>query len=248
MAKKLKPKIDTSVKHSEPKERVKTSKTVIIKRSEINFASYNPRKQDPKVIEAIRKNFKKVGYLGGIVFNKTTGNLVGGHKRVQALDTIYNYNSETKQNNYDIKVEQVELDEKTEKEQNIFLNNKRVQGETDYELLALILPDIDIENTGLTDYDLKIVESFVSDFKMGDNELILEGADDLKKSYDEKKQEIKDLKKALKEDVNEVHRASYFTITFGNYNDKASFLESYGIDGDSVFIKGEDFAEKIQSE
>ena len=110
------------------------------------------------------------------------------------------------------------------------------------------MPEIDIENTGLTDYDLKIVESIIPDFKMGNNELILEGADELKKSYEEKKQEIKDLKKSIKGKVSDNQQPSYFTITFSTYDDKAQFLESLGLNGDDVFIKGEDFAEKIQNE
>jgi len=67
-----------TAKQTEKKPKIKQSETVMIKRSEIRFASYNPRKPDPVIVEEIKKNFKKVGYLGGIVFNKTTGNLVGG--------------------------------------------------------------------------------------------------------------------------------------------------------------------------
>src|SRR5690606_33006531 len=117
--------------------------------------------KNPKVINELKRNFKKVGFLGAIVWNETTGNLVGGHKRVEALDLINGYDGE---NDYEIKVEKVALDDKTEKEQNIFLNNKRVQGETDYEMLAKLLPDIEKENAGLDDYDIDLVKSIVPDF------------------------------------------------------------------------------------
>lgn len=222
------------------KEKIKQSETVIIKRSQINFAAYNPRKKDPKIVDALKRNFKKVGYLGGIVHNKLTGNLVAGHKRVEAMDLIYGYDG-TPEKDYDIKVEQVDLDDKTEKEQNIFLNNKRVQGEMDYELLAEILPDIDIENTGLIDYDLQIIQSMVPDFEFGKNDTVKTDLVDLGKEYEDKKQEIKDLKKKMKNDVSDHQTASYFTVTFKTYDDKAGFLEQNGIDGDSVMIRGEDF-------
>ena len=137
--------------------KLKQSETIVIRRSIINFAAYNPRKKNTKVVAALKANFKKVGFLGGICWNKTTGNLIGGHKRLEAMDLIYNYDG-SKEKDYNIKVEQIELDLKTEKEQNIFLNNKNVQGENDFELLAELLPEINIENAALTDYDISLIE------------------------------------------------------------------------------------------
>ncbi len=54
-------------KRKEQQPKYKQSETVVIKRSQINFAPYNPRKEDPEVIKKLKKNFKTVGYLGGIV-------------------------------------------------------------------------------------------------------------------------------------------------------------------------------------
>ena len=102
--------------------KIKQSETVFIKRSQVNFAAYNPRKANPKVVDALKKNFKKVGFMGGIKWNETTGNLIGGHKRTEALDLIHGYDG-TENTDYEIKVEKIQLTEKQEKEQNIFLNN-----------------------------------------------------------------------------------------------------------------------------
>ena len=52
-----------------------------------------------------------MGFLGGIIFNALTGNLISGHKRLQALDLIYGNTTETPVD-YDVKVERVELTEK----------------------------------------------------------------------------------------------------------------------------------------
>ena len=104
------------------KNEYKQSETIVIKRSQINFAPYNPRKEDPSVIKKLKKNFKAVGYLGGIVWNKRSSFLVSGHKRVQTLDIMNEYDG-SPEKDYDIKVESVDLDDKTEREQNIFMNS-----------------------------------------------------------------------------------------------------------------------------
>ena len=82
-------------KRKEQQPKYKQSETVVIKRSQINFAPYNPRKEDPEVIKKLKKNFKTVGYLGGIVWNQLSSYLVSGHKRVQTLDIINNYNKDS---------------------------------------------------------------------------------------------------------------------------------------------------------
>lgn len=86
---------------------LKSSITLTINRSQINFAPYNPREDDPKLVKELRSNFQKVGYLGGIVWNSLSGNLVGGHKRVMAHDIHYKYDGTE---DYKIKVEAVDLD------------------------------------------------------------------------------------------------------------------------------------------
>ena len=222
--------------------KIKQSETVVIKRSQIAFAFYNPRKKNEKVVEALKKNFKKVGFLGGIQWNSTTGNLIGGHKRTEALDLIHNYDG-SPEKDYEIKVEKIELTEKQEKEQNIFLNNKRVQGETDYRLMAELIQDIDIEEAGLETYDIEMIETLVPNFTFAKNEDIVNDIKELKqetKSDEDKKQEINDLKKSIKENLkNNVHTASYFVVTFKTYDEKAEYLSSIGINEDDIYITSE---------
>jgi hypothetical protein len=220
--------------------KIKQSETVVINRSQISFAPYNPRKKNQKVIDALKKNFKKVGFLGGIVWNETSGNIVGGHKRVEALDLLNGYDGK---NDYEIKVEKVNLDDKTEKEQNIFLNNKRVQGEMDYEMLAKILPDIDVELAGLDEYDVSLVKSIVPDFNFGSNDEIKQDLSEI--DYNEKKNSIKDLKKDLKKGISKNQQDFYFVVTFQSYDEKAEFLESIGINGDDIYLTSEKFTSKL---
>lgn len=226
--------------------KIKQSETVIIKRSQISFAPYNPRKKNKKVVEALKRNFKRVGFLGGIQWNATTGNLIGGHKRTEALDLIHGYDG-TSETDYDIKVEKIELTEKQEKEQNIFLNNKRVQGEMDYEMMSVLVQEIDIDEAGLEQYDIDLIETLVPDFSFGKNEDIKTEIEDLR-TPQEKKQDIKDLKKNIKSNIGESHLASYFCVTFKNYNEKAEFLEGIGISGDDIYITGEKFISRLNGE
>lgn len=142
-------------KRKEQQPKYKQSETVVIKRSEINFAPYNPRKEDPEVVKKLKKNFKTVGYLGGIVWNRRSSYLVSGHKRVQTLDIINNYDG-TPETDYDIKVEAVDMDDKTEREQNIFMNSPSAMGEFDMEKMRVLVPEIDYQAAGLSEADMNI--------------------------------------------------------------------------------------------
>lgn len=224
--------------------KIKQSETVFLKRSEINFAAYNPRKKNPKVVEALKKNFKKVGFLGGIQFNKTTSNLIGGHKRLEALDLCHNYDG-TSETDYDVKVEQIEIDLKTEKEQNIFLNNKRVQGEMDMELMAELINEIDIENAALEEYDIEMIETLVPNFKMGDNSLFKRDSEILKERTEEEKAITKAGRKETKNATTESRLSTHFTVTFKTYDEKAEFLENIGINGDDVYITSDKFLKRL---
>jgi len=59
---------------------------VMIPISKIKFAPYNPRRKFTKAErKAFHAELKEFGVLGGLIWNKKTGNLVGGHKRLEFL-------------------------------------------------------------------------------------------------------------------------------------------------------------------
>ena len=142
--------------------KIKTSETTIVKRSQINLNPINPKRHTAESIQLQKRNIRKVGYLGGIVWNKTTGNLIDGHRRVYALDLLNEYPD--KNPDYELKVEAVELDEKAEKVQLTYM----ATGNTKY--------DIDL----IADYIRDIDESNFGDLGLSDGELsdILASADD----------------------------------------------------------------------
>lgn len=137
--------------------KVKQPESREIQRSQINFANYNPRKITPEARKKLKANLKRVGILGGIVWNEVTGNLVSGHQRVSVIDEVNKYNSENNENDYLIRVEVVQMDEKAEKEQNIFMNNRNVQGDFDSDMLKDILTGIDYNLAGLDGFDLNML-------------------------------------------------------------------------------------------
>ena len=151
---------ETKTKEKEPTEptsKVFQAPQVTVMRSQINFANYNPRKISEKARKLLKQNLKTRGLMGGVVFNRTTGNLISGHQRVGIIDEVNRYNPDTKENDYPIRVELVEMDEKTEKEQNLFMNNKQVQGEFDDDMLRQVLQGIDYTAAGLEEFDMQML-------------------------------------------------------------------------------------------
>ncbi len=67
------------------------SRTETIKRSQIRLNPLNPKRHTDDKIRFQKLNLQKVGYMGGIVWNEVTGNLIDGHRRIQAMDSYYKY-------------------------------------------------------------------------------------------------------------------------------------------------------------
>jgi len=139
------------------KSKIQQAESRVILRSQIKLAEYNPRKITEDARKALKANLKRLGLMGGIIWNEDTGNLVGGHQKVQIIDEVNRYNPDTKENDYEIRVEVVHLPEKEEMEQNMFLNNKAVQGDFDDDLLRNVLRKIDHTAAGFNDFDLEML-------------------------------------------------------------------------------------------
>lgn len=134
------------------------AENVELRRSEIHFADYNPRIIDEEELKSLRKGIKKFGLVGGLVVNKQTGNtIVQGHQRISVLDSLQKYDPETQENDYLIRADVVDLDETSEMELNILLNNPNAQGKWDYDRMKAIIPKINIANAGLSSADLSMM-------------------------------------------------------------------------------------------
>lgn len=236
---------------------LKTSETRVIRRSQISLNPYNPKRHTEERVKQQKRNLQKIGYLGGITWNEFSGNLIDGHRRIQAMDLYYKYNGTT-ETDYDVKVEVVRLDQKQEKEQMTYmaLGNTRA----DIELVARYFPDIDADAAGIDDSYLKELSAFVAvdsssllietlninDFlgKQKNNE---EGESEEIERREDLKAKVKATKAMVKEKTIESARneAAYITLSFSTYTTKAEFCEILGIDPDSNFAKGEEILSAI---
>lgn len=118
--------------------------------SKIRRAAYNPRKElwpgEPEY-EQLRRSIEAFGVVDPLVWNKRSGNLVGGHQRLNVL--IHEFGAK------DVDVSVVDLDPAQERALNVALN--KITGEWDDERLAALLetlredPGIDATLTGFDD-------------------------------------------------------------------------------------------------
>ena len=105
-----------------------------LKTEQLIPADYNPRKDlkpgDPEY-EKLKRSIERFGYVEPVIWNKTTGNIVGGHQRLKVLlDTGIS----------EVECVVIEMDEEKEKALNIALN--KISGEWDKDKLALLITDL----------------------------------------------------------------------------------------------------------
>ncbi len=222
------------------KKQLRQSETLDIMRSQIKMNPYNPKRHTERLVKEQRKNFTRIGYLGGIVWNKASGNIVDGHRRVMAMDELYGYDG-TPETDYKIKVEVVELDEKKEKEQMTFMALANTKA--DLQLIAQYLPDIDVNFAGISEADLKDIESFLP----SDNVVNVETFDDLldggaeTESAGDKVTRVKETKIRQKEIASDRYSnlTAYITISFTSPEQKQMFCELADINPEDNFITGD---------
>ena len=106
-------------------------------------AEYNPRKDlkpGDAEYEKLKRSVEQFGYVEPVVWNKTTGKVVGGHQRLKVLQDM-GYT--------EVDCVVVELTEEKEKALNIALN--KISGEWDKDKLALLITDLQA-----TDFDVSL--------------------------------------------------------------------------------------------
>lgn len=231
---------------------LKQSETRIIKRSQINLNPINPKRHSDEKIRLQKKNLRKVGFLGGIVWNEKSGNLIDGHRRIKAMDLHYKYdgNSET---DYDVKVEVVSLDEKLEKEQVTYM----AVGNTkpDIDLIADYINDIDYSDVGLSEAELNDILSMSSIDDIGTSDSLddllsspEEGPKQPERTDEEKKAHMKEVKQQVKNIAEErqLNEEAHIMLSFSSHDAKANFCDLLGISADDKFAKGEEVLKLIE--
>lgn len=205
-----------------------------IHRSKLNNAPYNPRKISPKNRKKLQDNLKSVGLLQSLVWNKRTGNLVGGHQRLSIMDSLEGTND------YCIFVDMVDLDEKTEKEQNIAFNNSELAGDWDFKKLGdLMVGEGKIDNFA-AGFDLGQMYQIFGGDSLADNPKAMEELSAQVEKSKRLKQEIRD--KAAERDGHEF----YTVAVFANDDEPMRFADMLGLPSQR-YIDGRTLMSKVQS-
>jgi ParB-like chromosome segregation protein Spo0J len=110
----------------------------------------------------------KYGLVEPLVWNRRTGNLVGGHQRLAILD-------EEEGKEYELTVSAIDVDAETEKKINVFLNNTSAMGSWDQDALEKLVLDLAqgsplvIEDLGFDPVELQLLcdSEAVGDLFMG---------------------------------------------------------------------------------
>ena len=119
--------------------------------SKLNPAEYNPRKDlqpGDAEYEKLKRSMEQFGYVEPVVWNKTTGRVIGGHQRLKVLVDL---------GLKEVDCVVVEMDKEREKALNIALN--KINGEWDTDKLAMLISDLqesdfDVSLTGFDEDEL----------------------------------------------------------------------------------------------
>lgn len=120
-------------------------------------ADYNPRKDlqpGDSEYEKIKRSLEEFGYVDPVIWNKTTGRVVGGHQRLKVLASM---------GRTEVECVVVELDEEKEKALNVALN--KISGDWDKEKLAVLITDLDASDfdVSLTGFDAAEIDDLFKD-------------------------------------------------------------------------------------
>lgn len=175
----------------------------MLKISEINPAKYNPRKDlQPGDLEyeKLRKSLTEFDLVEPLIWNKRTGNLIGGHQRLKILKEL---------GIEKVEVSVVDLSEVKEKALNLALN--KIQGEWDFPRLKDLLEEIDVGDFDIemTGFDLKEIEDLMTQFHPIDEDLPTE--------------------LPLPELEGEDTRGEYFLLVYSGGAERLLWLERLGI-------------------
>lgn len=128
-------------------------------------ADYNPRKDlkpGDAEYEKLKRSIEQFGYVEPVIWNKTTGRVVGGHQRLKVLIDM---------GMTEVDCVVVELTEEKEKALNIALN--KISGEWDKDKLTLLIADLqgadfDVSLTGFEPAELDDLLNIGADAKDDD--------------------------------------------------------------------------------
>ena len=134
-------------------------------------ADYNPRKDlkpGDAEYEKLKRSIEQFGYVEPVIWNKTTGFVVGGHQRLKVLLDM---------GITEVECVVVEMDAEKEKALNIALN--KISGEWDTDKLALLIADLqgadfDVSLTGFEPAEIDSLFKDAQQSKVKDDDFDVE--------------------------------------------------------------------------
>ena len=134
-------------------------------------ADYNPRKDlkpGDAEYEKLKRSIEQFGYVEPVIWNKTTGFVVGGHQRLKVLLDM---------GITEVECVVVEMDAEKEKALNIALN--KISGEWDKDKLALLISDLqgadfDVSLTGFEPAEIDSLFKDAQQSKVKDDDFDVE--------------------------------------------------------------------------
>ena len=203
-----------------------------VSRNQIHGADYNPR----VISEDARKRLRKMLAKHGLVQNRRTGNLVSGHQRLSALDSL------ERTQDYALQVAVVDLNEREEKILNVQLNNPSMQGDWDMDKLIEMTEESDISPVefGFSSGDMAILfgDDGSMDELMGDAPGVADAKDTLKEIKEHRAESMAKMQKEQSADF-------YFTVVCESEEQKKALLKRLGVPTWEAFVNGQKLAGEL---
>lgn len=200
--------------------------TVTINRQEIKNADYNPRLIDKEAKKRLKNGIRKHGLVSALTWNKRTGNLVGGHQRIEQLDALEG------RNDYDLTVCVIDVDERDEALLNVQLNNPSMQGDWDMDKLADMAVDFDLsfDDMGFSKMDVDFMfdgdDRFSELFETPEAEMVKGRLDEIKDARANSMDKLKE-----RNSIN-----FYVTVVFEDEAERDQFMKDISIPAYEQYI------------
>lgn len=200
--------------------------TVTINRQEIKNADYNPRLIDKEAKKRLKNGIRKHGLVSALTWNKRTGNLVGGHQRIEQLDALEG------RNDYDLTVCVIDVDERDEALLNVQLNNPSMQGDWDMDKLADMAVDFDLsfDDMGFSKMDVDFMfdgdDRFSELFETPEAEMVKSRLDEIKDARANSMDKLKE-----RNSIN-----FYVTVVFEDEAERDQFMKDISIPAYEQYI------------
>lgn len=212
-----------------------------IARRDITSAPYNPRIIDAHARKKLTQIIRSHGMVSAITWNKRSGNLVGGHQRLDILDALEG------SPDYSLDVDMVDVDEKEEVELNVILNNPSVQGTYDVLKLEELFEagKFNFESVGFDPMDLqqmfpesdKVAQMFSLGGESEEVQQAVGDINELQELQEREKDRIRAEKKAHRAAAQTDDDTEWHTLlVFASREEREHFMDMLGADPNDRYL------------